>query len=142
MGKNQKVPTRNISTRALEERIRKYVEHASRGQVFTVEDVSNAVRIRDCGFVENNLIRYAYNEELEKQGNKFIKKNYSDKDIFNNVLWEISKYGHFQPNLFLEQYKDIQEERLTEVLKKGRIELGWVIKNEDGVDVYFMPARK
>ena len=142
MAKDQKSLNSGPSKRALEERIRKYVEHASKGQVFTVEEVSNAVRIKDCGFVENNLIRYAYNEELEKQGNKFIKKNYSDKDIFNNVLWEISRYGHFQPNLFLEQYKDIQEERLTEVLKKGRTELGWVIKNEDGVDVYFMPARK
>src|SRR3989344_6023603 len=125
MAKDQKSLNSGPSKRALEERIRKYVEHASKGQVFTVEEV-----------------RYAYNEELEKRGNKFIKKNYSDKDIFNNVLWEISRYGHFQPNLFLEQYKDIQEERLTEVLKKGRTELGWVIKNEDGVDVYFIPARK
>jgi len=118
--------------------IRDYIEILFNGEEFTVDDVCEVTDYFNKNHLDNYLCGFGFRTSLiERAGNYFIKKGYSDgelKSLVKNVMY---KYGSIQPNVFLEDLNGVTKKRLGKILENGCTKDGWIVKESNGEIIYF-----
>ena len=115
-----------------------YLRILNFGEEFTVDDVCEATDFTDKKHLDNYLCGICFKTSaIERNGDYFIKKRYSDVELKSLVKNTIYRYGYLQPNVFLEGLNSVTKERLEKILEKGCTKDGWIKKVSNGEIIYF-----